>query len=609
MKKVLIIIFLVFIITMAALFVFILTFDANKYKGVLSEKIEGAIDKDVKIGNISLNIFPRLSFKVAGLVIKDNDMSWDNAMLRAGSIDATLKILPLFKKDIEIENLKLRGIELVIDKDTLITMPQPKGAQKVGINTGVAAAGVMKFLAEFISIADSSVKYIDRNPQLPMDVKIGIIEANIKNVSLYGPVNIEANLSVFSRGAENIDITATLYPEIDTKKPYIKNLELTINLAKLNIIEGLTALGRPDLAHQLIGKEISGRLNVSSERLNLNTKEIYGSDIFISLSDGETNALPIKEAVRSIDLKGELKKGDMILEKFKGSLAGGSFSAKGLIKDVFSRQESDIDITLQNVTVAKLLPETALEGPGFEGVLGMSVQLQTTGLTEKDIIDSLAVKGHVDIEDLVLKDVNILVLALDKLDMLPRLVSKLKDNLPDRYKELLKQKDTAFKPIALDFNILNSRCVFQKTLIESDAFYLSGSGYLALNRDILVRSDIFIPKDLSEAFIAVVRELGYLQNPQGMITMPVEISGKFPDIYVKPDLNYVIQRLAVAKGQELLESIFKKEGPVETQEQSQAESEIQPNSTSAEPAPKQEKVKPEEAIIRTIFDIITTPKN
>ncbi|MBU3911564.1 MAG: AsmA family protein, partial [Candidatus Omnitrophica bacterium] len=127
MKKVFIVIILLFIIIAIGVFVFAVTFDANKYKDMLSEKIQEAIDKDVRIGNISLNVFPGLAFRLDGLAIKDKGESWDNIILSAGSIDASLKLMPLLKKDIEIERLRLRGLEIVIDKDSLITLSQAKG--------------------------------------------------------------------------------------------------------------------------------------------------------------------------------------------------------------------------------------------------------------------------------------------------------------------------------------------------------------------------------------------------------------------------------------------------------------------------------------------------
>jgi hypothetical protein len=192
---------------------------------------------------------------------------------------------------------------------------------------------------------------------------------------------------------------------------------------------------------------------------------------------------------------------------------------------------------------------------------------------------------------------NVLRTALEKIEILPGLVPKLISNLPERYKEMLKDSDTFFKPISLDFSVENGGLMFKEIVIESDAFYLTGRGYVGFNGYIKTRSDIFISKDLSEALIEAVRELSYLQDTRGLITMPAEIEGGCPDISIKPDLDYVIKRLAEAKGRELLESLFKKSQPVEKE------------LNVADPEKEQEEgTSPEEAIIKTIFDIIRPPK-
>ena len=54
MKKLLVVVFFLFIVAIAGFFIFLLTLDVNQYKPLLTGRIEDAIQKNVKIGNISL---------------------------------------------------------------------------------------------------------------------------------------------------------------------------------------------------------------------------------------------------------------------------------------------------------------------------------------------------------------------------------------------------------------------------------------------------------------------------------------------------------------------------------------------------------------------------
>ncbi len=553
MKKLLLVIIFLFIIAAIGLFVFVLTFDANRYKPLLIEKIEEVIKKDVRIANISLSAFPPVTINLQGVSIKDTEKTWEDVMLEIGSAEARVKLLPLIRKDIQIERLFVRGLDLVL-KDA---------------------------------------------------IKIGVTEAVLKDVSLYGPIHADATLSVFGRGAENIKVTADLYPDVENKGVYAKNLDVRVDLDRVDLKGALDALGDPDLSQQVIGKEVAGDLIITSEKLRLDPKGIFDSNIYVDLSKGMTDILPVKSALKDIELKAEMSKGDLILQRFTGALAKGKFFVKGSVRNIAGWRDLDLAIALEDIDVSALLPETAPGRPHFEGILSMSMDSSASGLTKEEIANTLTARGTVGLDEAVLRNMNILVVALDKLDMLPGLVQKLKGRLPARYKELLRQNYTAFAPMEAGFDIKDGKLVFQKVVIESDAFYLVGSGYLSLDRAISVSSHLFIPPDLSAAFIDTADEFAYLQNSQGMITMPVDIYGRFPDVSVRPDLDYVIQKLAVSKGQELLERIFRKEGPEERGVEPGTETQ---GEGGAEAQKQQEEIEPAEALIRTIFDIITSPR-
>jgi len=601
MKKLFILLFFVLIIAAITIVVFLLTFDANKYKPLLTEKIEQAIDKDIKIGNISLSFLPTVKLRLDGISIKGRNETWEDSDLRASSIEANIKLLPLLKKDVQIEHIAVRGMDIIIARDS-----RPISTSKIDVGAGkdsdigIATVGALNFLAKSVSIIDSSIKYDD--------IKVDVVKAVLENISLFGPINIDARLSLFARGTENVDLKAVLYPELETKRPYIKNLDLKIDLAKFDIRGALDALGQDDIAEEIIGKEFKGDLVVSSEKMYLDPGRIYESNLYVNLSNVETDLFPVKGGIRDIALKAEIERGDLIMQKLSGSVSRGSFIAKGSIKDILSRQYSSLDIKLSDIDMASLFFDMSPDRPYLEGRLNAEILSSVRGLTRDKIFNTLKAKGVVKIDEAVLRNMNLLTVALDKLDMLPGLVQKLKNKLPAHYKELLRQNFTAFGPIDLNFNIEGDVLFLQETVIESDGFYLVCDGHLKANGDFIINSDLFIAADLSEAFVDAVREFKYLQNRQGMITMPMDIYGKFPDVIVKPDIDYVIQRLAVSKGQELLEDIFKIEKRKEPEGAPGTETEPESEQQEGQEEERQEEISPEEAIIRTIFDIIRSPE-
>lgn len=433
MKKFFIIIFLFFIIIVIGLFVFVATFDANRYKGLLIEKIEESIDKDVRLGNISLSFLLGMALRIDEFSIKDRNKTWRDAILTASSAQLRVKLMPLIRKDIQVEQLLIK----------------------------------------------------------------------------------------------------------------------------------------------------------------------------------ELKVFPLEDSFENIELKAEKRDADIIIHRLTGWVAGGSFIITGRMKDFFSRQASEVELILEDIDVARLLPDLGPGRPSFDASLNLTMDCSARGLDVEKILDTLSAKGTVELDKAALKDMNILAVALGKLDMLPGLVQRLKQNLPERYSELLRQKHTVFKPMEADFKIEDGRLFFEDLMVESDAFYLMSKGHLGINRQLTIKSNLFIPKDLSESFVDIVDELKFLQDNKGMITMPIDIYGRVPDISVRPDIDYVLQRVIVSKGQELIGDIIKKVLPMETKEKPADATGT--NDTGAGEVPREqrreEEIKPAEVLIKTIFDIISTPQN
>ncbi|MBU4590177.1 MAG: AsmA family protein [Candidatus Omnitrophica bacterium] len=554
MKKIFAILFFLLIALFIGLAVYLLTLDVNKYKPILTERIGHAINKDVRLGNISFSVFPPVSVSANSISIKDIEKTWDDVFIEAGSLNARVKILPLLRKNLEIEHLSIRDMDV----------------------------------------------------SLGHGIKFGMPEAILRNISIYGPINIDARLSIFGRGAENTKVKALLYPEAETKKPFIKNLQLEIDISKIDLASVLEALGQDEVAREFSGKKLGGELAITSEKLYLDLGKIHNSAIYMDLSKGAIEAPFIKDGLKDVNLKAQMKEKGVIIERLTGEVAGGNLSADGWVKDVFSFQDWGFDLALKNIDISRILPDPGVGRPGFEGGLDITMDVTGAGFSQDKLLASLTGKGNVSLYNSVLKNMNLLETALNKLDMLPGIVSELKQNLPSYYKDILRKKDTAFKPIDAKFELREGKLIFKDVVIESDAFYLKGDATLGLDRILKVQANLFVPKDLSEAFREVAHEFGYLQNSQGMITMPLMVYGKLPDVNVMPDMDYVIQRLAVSKGQELLESIFRKDKPAD----SDVEGEVSEDGSITPPEEKQEqrKPEPEEVLLKTIFDIISGPK-
>jgi len=265
----------------------------------------------------------------------------------------------------------------------------------------------------------------------------------------------------------------------------------------------------------------------------------------------------VRPAIEGMDIKAQFINNNLVIQKATGFIAGGKFTTTGIVRDLISAQNMELDIKTDNVSVMDFAPEAPKGSPVFRGGLDLDMRCSSSGFTPEAILKTFKGKGNAKLEKAVLENMNVLNAAMDQLNMLPGLVDKLKKSLPEKYAGLLSQNFTAFKPMNAGFEIKDGRILFDKLLVESDAFYLVARGSAGMDQSLEVSANLFIPKDLSGAFADSVPEFKYLMDDKGVITIPLEVRGKIPNITVMPNLNYIIQKLAISKGQELLDKLFK----------------------------------------------------
>ena len=249
-------------------------------------------------------------------------------------------------------------------------------------------------------------------------------------------------------------------------------------------------------------------------------------------------------------------------------------------------------------------------GPGsprFQGTGDLKASVTGRGLQQGQLMQSLAGSGSLKIDKPVLKNMNILRTAFEKMDMLPGLVARLRENLPENYTEVLKQNDTNFKPMNINYTISQGKLLFKEVDVESDGFLVKGTGEISLLGDVQISLYVFIAHDLSQAFVKVVKELRFLANEQGMINIPLAISGKAPQVSVGIDRDYVLRKLIVSKGSELLEGIFKKKDTSQDQPQPQP-GQSQQDMQNSNAQQKKDGFDDAETLIKSIFDAIGSQK-
>ena len=94
------------------------TVDPVQLTKLLSSSVKTATGRDLKItGPVSLSFFPGISVAAEGLSLSNASWAPDSKMLTLRRIDVSIKTLPLLSKRIEVDSVKLAGLELFLQKN------------------------------------------------------------------------------------------------------------------------------------------------------------------------------------------------------------------------------------------------------------------------------------------------------------------------------------------------------------------------------------------------------------------------------------------------------------------------------------------------------------
>ena len=273
-------------------------------------------------------------------------------------------------------------------------------------------------------------------------------------------------------------------------------------------------------------------------------------------------------------------------------LGSGSVSGSGRINDYLKKQTYTFKADARKLRLEEILAGQDLPVKVFGNVEG-AVALSGADFDPSVALNNLKGDGTIKVVDGKLADFNLLKSVLNKIALIPDLVTRVEENLPEKYKDVLNARDTYLRNVIFEAKIQDGGAEITQVAVETDGFFLSGSGRYGFDQNIRMAGSLTIPQDLSAAMGASVEELKLLFDDAGQITIPISpYEGPLGKIRILPDLEYLGKRIIVNKGTSELEDLINKALGIE-KEEGQAQ--------DGRPSPEQN---PGREIIRGVLDSI-----
>jgi AsmA protein len=221
------------IVLLIALLAFAATFDANNYKPQIIAQVEKATGRDFSIaGDINLSVFPWIGLKVEDVSL-GNEKGFNAKQFAAiKQLDIKVNVLPLLKKEVEINTIRLHGLNLALEvakdkSNNWSSLAQAEATSAEAEATGAAetapaeSAGLplQSLMVEGFEFVDATILYDDRSA----NTRTTVSDLNLKT----GAIQFDQPVAVdFSAHINNAQPAIDSRLKLSTKLTFNKDFTI-----------------------------------------------------------------------------------------------------------------------------------------------------------------------------------------------------------------------------------------------------------------------------------------------------------------------------------------------------------------------------------------------
>ena len=271
----LVIVFVViFVLSIGVITITLINFDPNHHKDTIAAKVKEQTGRNLTInGDINLTFYPWLGINVEGISLSNARNFGDTPFLETKTIKARAKLLPLLRKELEMDTLVLYGarVNLVRDAkglnnwDDLVNSEDKK--QNTNQNLPFAA-----LILGGIDIKDANIQWRD----MQQGIEYNITNTNIHTgeLKLGEPIDITASSKVVATKpavSSSIQFTGTVSYEDNGDILILKPMSLEAAVSGKEIPGGETLLK--------LNSEI--KMNFDEDTVEINSLDLMAFDTTI----------------------------------------------------------------------------------------------------------------------------------------------------------------------------------------------------------------------------------------------------------------------------------------------------------------------------------------
>lgn len=608
----------IFVISTVGLFIFIKTFDFNRFKPQIIAAGQNALGRSIDFTKVDLKLSLKngIQLRLADIAVgehpdfgKDDFLTAKEANLAVSIKDLILKrqirVLGVECKAPQVNIIRLKDGRINAQAFGVVRQDKQQIAETTAQKSSSEAAhpvamGLPAVFINRINIDNGRLTYIDYSFEPKLSLAFDKIALQADDFSLTKPFPIMLRAS-FASASQNIFAQGKGEVNMGRLSFLLKDVKATADLSTLS----MDTLRRliPQLEGVPLPEIKSGALSVSIELFEAGPQGLIALKGQGAVAKGSLRMKELAVPIESIQGNFSMNESTISLNNLSLSLGKGKIELSGNLDDYMLKQNYSLKINASTIELAECINQAAFPIKMKGAVFG-DLALNGQGFDPNTFLSKLSGNGTLEIKEGRLTDINILKMVLDKLAFVPNLAAVLEASLPDRFKEKIRQKDTIVTAFKANIGISNGSIAIQPINMEADGFLFQGSGTIGFDQSYAFDGSFIIPQDLSDKIIGVVSEMEFLLDEAKQIHFPLKVSGKGASVSFFPDVKQMGITAIKYKGRQELEKVLDKVFDRVPQDGSKQPSADTEPADETLPGTTQEKSKKQqliEGVIDTIF--------
>lgn len=581
-----------------AVYVFIQTFDINRFREQFAKDLGGALEREVILGKLALsaNLVDGITLQVNGVTIADDPYFSKGAFFSAEHLQMELDPLAFFqRREIVFKSARIRKPQLALIRNSAgaLNLPGPSGEKpSAPAAPKQGGANLPKLLMRSAVIEDGTFVWTDHAVVPAMAVVVSRLNLGVENFSLSDAFDFHIDGAVFSdqsnvriKGKGQLDMIGTRFAAAD--------VEIGTDFSLLNVAAVKQAF--PQLDGTGLGDSLEGRLGILISQIVVGTQGLQSLSLDGEIQGGKATLKNLSVPIEDFKAAFRLNEESLALTDVSARLGTGVVQVRGKIDDYLKAQKYNLVVDVQSIPLENVLPPFHPEIT-LAGLLNVKANIAGQGFQPEYMMSTLTGETQVDVQEGRLLNVNILRTVLSRISLIPDLYARIIEQLPEKYRGQLERNDTLIEKMESDIILQSGTISVSRLDLITEAFALSGRGSYDTHREMLdLRGTVYVPADMAGRIIDSVEELATLLDEDGRLKIPLRrYEGKLNELTFMPDLEYLGKKIFVGKGKQELRKILDKALDLQSSPPQEGQNGQTPDGQAA----------PEEEIIGGILDKI-----